>query len=44
MLLPDESFWDMAEKLEETQRTAVRMISTCLGVLEYKTSMGELEE
>ena len=34
----------MAEKLEGIQRTAVCMISACLGVLECKTSKGELEE
>lgn len=34
----------MAEKLEGIQRRAVHKISTCLGVLEYKTSKGELEE
>lgn len=32
----------MAEKLEGIQRRAVCMISACLGVLECKTSKGEL--
>lgn len=34
----------LAEKLEVIQRSAVGMISACLGVSEYKTSRGELEE